>query len=105
MTVPESSGPESSGPESSGPESSDRIYADTRRQLHGVAELLIAGPQYRAHGTIRLTVRPAGFGGVVLPISVEGAELVWPGGRAPLEGAVSDLARAAGVEPGPPVGV
>jgi hypothetical protein len=33
----------------------DGVYVDTRRQLRGVAESLIAGPQYRASGTIRLT--------------------------------------------------
>ena len=38
--------------------------APTRRSLHGVAELLLAGPQHRAHGTIRLRVTPGGFGGV-----------------------------------------
>jgi len=28
--------------------------ATTRRSLHGIGELVLAGPQYRAHGTIRL---------------------------------------------------
>ena len=36
----------------------------TRRSLHAVAESVLAGPQYRAHGTIRLTVTPGGFGQV-----------------------------------------
>ena len=44
-------------------DSFDEVYLDTRRQLRGVAESLIAGPQYRASGTIRLAVRPDGFGG------------------------------------------
>ena len=42
----------------------DEVYVDTRRQLRGVAESLIAGPQYRAAGTIRPAVRPDGFAGV-----------------------------------------
>jgi hypothetical protein len=41
-----------------------------RRQLHGVAEGFIAGPQYRAAGTIRLAVRPDGFTGTALPVVV-----------------------------------
>ena len=77
----------------------------TRRSLHGVGELLIAGPQYRAHGTIRLRVTPGGFGGVAVALRVEGTDLVWDGGRAPLSGTCRSLAAAAGVEPGPPEGV
>lgn len=77
----------------------------TRRSLHGVAELIIAGPQHRAHGTIRLRPTPGGFGGVAVALRVEGAELVWDGGRAPLAGTYRELAAAAGVEPGPPEGV
>lgn len=77
----------------------------TREALHGVAELLIAGPQHRAHGTIRLRVTPGGFGGVKSPVRVEGAELVWDGGRAPLTGTCRDLATAAGIDIGRPEGV
>ena len=33
----------------------------TRRALHGVAELVIAGPQYAATGTIRLLVSGKGL--------------------------------------------
>ena len=33
----------------------------TMLALHGVAELLLAGPQYRASGTIRLRVEPGGL--------------------------------------------
>ena len=84
---------------------SDDVYVATRRQLHGVAEILIAGPQYRTSGTIRLAVTPAGFRGVTLPVAVEGTELVWPHGHAPLAGPVVDLAAAAGVDAGPPVDV
>lgn len=77
----------------------------TRRALHGVAELLLAGPQYRAAGTIRLRVTPGGFGQVAGPLRVEGTDLVWDGGRAPLAGGYRELAARAGVEPGVPEGV
>ncbi len=33
----------------------------TRRSLHAVAELVLAGPQYRATGRLRLRVVPGGF--------------------------------------------
>jgi hypothetical protein len=82
----------------------DDTYVATRRQLHGVAESLIAGPQYRASGTIRLAVRPDGFTGTVLPVAVHGTELVWPQGSAPLAGPLRDLAEAAGLQAGPPKG-
>jgi len=49
----------------------------TRRSLHGVAELLIAGPQHRAHGTIRLRATPGGFGAVATALRVAGSDLVW----------------------------
>jgi hypothetical protein len=83
----------------------DESYVGTRRQLRGVAESLIAGPQYRASGTIRLAVRPGGFAGVRLPISVHGRDLIWRGGGAPLAGPVSLIAQAAGLDAGPPEGV
>jgi hypothetical protein len=88
---------------------SDDVFVDvfvvTRRQLRGVAESLIAGPQHRASGTIRLAVRPDGFTGSVLPVAVHGTELLWPQGSAPLCGPVSALADAAGLHAGPPAGV
>jgi hypothetical protein len=77
----------------------------TRESLHGVAELLIAGPQHRAHGTIRLRATDGGFGGVLLPVRVDGAELVWDGGRAPLSGTCRELGAAAGLDVGAPEGV
>ncbi|MDY7000028.1 MAG: hypothetical protein SW019_25860 [Actinomycetota bacterium] len=84
---------------------SDHVYAGTRRQLHGLAEGLIAGPQYRSAGTIRLTVLPDGFSGTAVPMSVRGLELVWPDATMPLAGTPRELAEAAGVDFGPPVGV
>jgi hypothetical protein len=83
----------------------DGVYVATRRQLRGVAESLIAGPQYRVSGTIKLAVRPGGFTGVALPISVHGRDLVWLGGGAPLAGPVGAIATAAGVDANPPDGV
>ncbi|MGK8522942.1 hypothetical protein ACRS6B_15885 [Nocardia asteroides] len=80
-------------------------YRRSRLGLHAVAELLIAGPQYREFGTIRLRIVRGGFGGARWPVSVVGEELVWPDGRAPLQGTYREVARAAGFRPGPPEGV
>jgi len=70
----------------------------TRRALHGVAELVIAGPQYASSGTIRLRVVPGGFAGTTSGLGVDGGELVWEGGRTPLGGTCRRMAEAAGVE-------
>jgi hypothetical protein len=83
----------------------DEQWTSTRRALHAVAESVIAGPQYRAHGTIRLRVTPGGFGGIRSSLRVELADLVWPDGRAPLMGTCRQLAEAAGVQVGPPQGL
>ncbi|MFB8279113.1 hypothetical protein [Nocardia colli] len=80
----------------------EQIYVRSRQALHAVAELLIAGPQYRQHGTIRLRAVPQGFGGVQWPVSVVGAELVWDEGKAPLRGRYRELGQLAGVEAEPP---
>ena len=73
--------------------------ARTRQALHGVAELVLAGPQYAESHDIRLRVAPGGFGTVAAPdLRVEGLELVTPTVRLPLGGTFGDLARAAGVE-------
>jgi hypothetical protein len=77
----------------------------TRESLHGVAEMLIAGPQHREHGTIRLKATADGFGGVESAVRVAGAQLVWDGGRAPLTGTCRELAAAAGIDIGRPEGV
>lgn len=83
----------------------EHVYVSTRRQLRGLAESLIAGPQYRAAGTVRLAVRPDGFVGVSLPLAVSGTDFVWQDGSAPLTGRPDALADAAGVGYGPPDGV
>jgi hypothetical protein len=69
----------------------------TRRALHGVAELVIAGPQYAASGTIRLHVVPGGFAGSASGVRVDGRDLVWDGGRTPLAGTCRRLADTVGV--------
>ncbi|MGV9676883.1 hypothetical protein ACWDSJ_16535 [Nocardia sp. NPDC003482] len=81
-------------------------YEDTRFALHAVSELLIAGPQYRRFGTVRMRVVLGGFAGVKWPVSVVGTDLVWPEGRIPLHGSYEDLAERAGFEAaGPPPGL
>jgi len=81
--------------------------AGTRAALHGVAELLLAGPQYRAHGTIRLRVTPGGFATVREPeLRIDVDTLVVAGRRVVLTGTTYGQAgAAAGIEAGAPVGV
>lgn len=80
-------------------ESSDQLTR-TRAALHAVAEALVAGPQYAAHGDIRLAVRADGFGGWVDgSAAVAGTDLVTPAGRVPIRGRLGELAAAAGIEP------
>jgi hypothetical protein len=83
----------------------DATYVSTRRQLRGVAESLIAGPQYRAAGTVRLAVRPDGFAAVAIPLAVRGTELILPNDAVPLAGSLAEVAAIAGVDVGPPDGV
>ncbi|HEX5860722.1 MAG TPA: hypothetical protein VFY58_02700 [Nocardioides sp.] len=74
-------------------------WESTRQTLHGVAELVLAGPQHALSGTIRLRATPGGFGTVATPhLRVEELELVSPTTRVPLSGTFAGLARAAGVE-------
>jgi hypothetical protein len=76
------------------------IAGRTRTSLHGIAELVLAGPQYAASRTIRLRVTPGGFATVADPdLRVDGLELVSPKGRLPLGATYAGLARSAGVEP------
>jgi hypothetical protein len=80
----------------------------TRRTLHGVAELVLAGPQYRATGKLRLGVVPGGFATILTPRLrvdgplIAGAEgvIVPIGGRTPRA-----LAAELGVAAGRPEGV
>jgi hypothetical protein len=74
--------------------------SETRTALHGIAELLLAGPQYAESGTIRLRVVPGGLATKAAPETrLEGAELVGPGGRHSLDGTYAELAAAIGVVP------
>jgi len=70
----------------------------TRHGLHGVAEYVLAGPQYVMSGDIRLRVVPGGFATRTAPdLRVEGVELVTPRARLPLTSTFAELATAAGV--------
>ena len=71
----------------------------TRTALHGIAELLLAGPQYAESGTIRLRALPTGIATVAEPdLRLEGAELVGAAGRHPLAGTYAEVAAAAGID-------
>lgn len=83
----------------------NEAYVTTRRQLRGIAESFVAGPQYRSAGTIRLAVRADGFTAVSIPVAVHGTELVWGEDSAPLTGTVGALAQVTGLEIGLPDGV
>lgn len=77
----------------------ERSLAVTRRSLHGVAELVLAGPQYRTGGGIRLRVVPGGFGTVNAPeLRVDVDTLVTPAGSIRLTGTYAEVCAAAGVE-------
>jgi hypothetical protein len=76
-----------------------QTFEHTRRTLHGVAELVLAGPQFVQSQTIRLRVTPGGFGTVTTPhLRVEDLELVSPTAKVPMSGTFASLARAVGVE-------
>jgi hypothetical protein len=85
----------------SGPASSTLI--NTRRQLHGIAECLLAGPEYRATGEIALRIVPGGFATTAGPdIRLEDLELHHGPRRMLAAGSFRDLAEQLGVEFGPP---
>jgi hypothetical protein len=79
----------------------------TRRAWHSLAELVLAGPQYRAGGTIRLRVVPDGFATVVAPdLRVAGGYLMVGAAALPIDGSTPALlAAAAGVAVGAPDGL
>jgi hypothetical protein len=72
----------------------------TRRALHGVAELVLAGPQYAACGSIELRVTAGGFGTVDRPdLRVAGAQVLADGRAERIDGHTPrSLAAALGVE-------
>ncbi|HYN75323.1 MAG TPA: hypothetical protein VEV13_03920 [Candidatus Limnocylindria bacterium] len=70
----------------------------SRRTLHGLAEGLLAGPQYLSSGTIRLRVVPGGFATVSEPdVSVVGGNLLVEGRPFAVTGTFGELAVAAGL--------
>jgi hypothetical protein len=75
----------------------EHVLVTTRRSLHAVAEQVLAGPQYRATGSIKLKVLPGGFGQNEGPLRIQGSALVNGTSRVPLSGTVADLAAAVGV--------
>ena len=90
------------------PASSQTLLRSTRAGLHAVVEGVLAGPQHRASGTIRLSVAPGAIETVAEPrLRLTATTLSGAGGEASLLGSASQLSLAAavGVEAGPPVGV
>lgn len=79
----------------------------TRDALHAVAELVLAGPQYAASGTIKLRVSPGGFSTWTEPaLAVVGIDLVVNDKVFPISGRTArELGRSAGVVAGAPVDV
>lgn len=76
----------------------------TRRSLHGVAELLLAGPQHARSGTIRLTPCEGGFATTAAPaVSAVRGSLVHAGRTVPLDGrTVAAVGEAVGLAPRAP---
>jgi hypothetical protein len=77
------------------------LLPETRRSLHVVAELVLAGPQYRRSGTIRLRIVAGGFATIAEPdLRVEADHLIAGNQRLPIDGTTAGkLAAAAGVTP------
>lgn len=71
-------------------------HTRTRISLHGVAEGLLAGPQYERSGTIRLRVLHGGFATVAEPmLRVSSTEVISADGRhVPLAGTFAQVADA-----------
>ncbi len=78
--------------------------AATRRALHGIAEQVLAGPQHRRSGTIRLQVTADGIHTVADPaVALTAHQVSGPTGSAALAGATcAALAAAIGVDGGAP---
>ncbi|MBO9520847.1 MAG: hypothetical protein J7518_04860 [Nocardioidaceae bacterium] len=78
-------------------------FTATRLSLHVVAELLLAGPQYDASGSIALGATPRGFGCTAQPdVRVEGTDLVVGSRVVALDGrTVGEVATDAGLVPRP----
>ena len=90
------------------------MHTETRRSLRAVAEAILAGPQHRLTGSIRLYAAPDGFrtGPLGAPdrfIAVRGLDLVVSNAAdervIPVRGTLQELAEQAGVDLGAPVGL
>jgi len=79
----------------------------TRRALHVVAELVLAGPQHRSSGSIKLQVCPGGFRTRSAPeLRVEGSDLVVGDRHVPIvDTTAAALGSSVGVVPGEPEGL
>jgi hypothetical protein len=79
----------------------DPDFEPTRHALHAVAELVLAGPQFRRTGSIKLRVARGGFRTVAEPpVAVVGADVVAAGQAHPIAGSTcAALAAAVGVTP------
>ena len=78
---------------------SDARLIATRRSLHGLAELVLAGPQHAQTGEITLRAVPGGFATTHTPdLRVEGTDVVGPTARVGIDGrSPAELAAALGV--------
>jgi len=69
----------------------DERYTRTRRSLHALAELVVAGPRFRSTGDLRLRVHGAGFGTWEDPVvAIEGGDLLAAGNRIAVDGLTYD---------------
>src|SRR5918998_406772 len=77
----------------------DPVLLVTRRSLHGVAELVLAGPQHAQTGEISLRSAPGGFATTHIPaLQVEGVHVVAASGRVAINGQTpATLAAALGL--------
>lgn len=78
-------------------------YTRTRRGLHGLAELVLAGPRFRQTGELRLRVRPEGIGTWDGPvIALAGGQLVTPTASVAVDGlTIAEAAQRVGLAPSP----
>jgi hypothetical protein len=78
----------------------DSTLITTRRSLHAVGELVLAGPQHAQTGEISLRALPGGFGTTHTPdLRVDGTDVVGPEAPVGITGLTpAALGRALGVE-------
>jgi hypothetical protein len=78
----------------------DSTLITTRRSLHAVGELVLAGPQHAQTGEISLRALPGGFGTTHTPdLRVDGTDVVGPEATVGITGLTpAALGRALGVE-------